>query len=264
MKRRLWAWIGNTYAVSLLGLLVMPMVLIVPMSFSNTTYLIFPPQGFSLRAYEQVFFNETWIQAGILSVQLGLSTVVSATVLGSLAALGLDRLRFPGKDLLRWWILSPMIIPIMVIAIGIYYVWAQFHLVNTFAGLLIAHTVLALPFVTVSVLAVLQGLDRRLELAALSLGANRWNVLRFVTLPLIWPGIATGGLFAFVISFDELVLALFLTGPDTITLPIKLWDGIRYQVDPAVAAVATLMMVMEIVAYLGVKLVQARNKARDG
>jgi putative spermidine/putrescine transport system permease protein len=185
--------------------------------------------------------------------------VVLATVLGTPAALGIRHLPRAMRAVIGALILSPLIVPGIVVAIGIYYVFARYRLVGTPAGLVVAHTCLAVPFVVISVSACLAGFDRRLEQAALSLGATPWGTFRQVTLPLISPGVVIGSLFAFVTSFDELIVALFLSGSGAITLPRRMWDDLRFAIDPTIAAVSTLTMVLSAILLLAIRRLQRQQ-----
>jgi putative spermidine/putrescine transport system permease protein len=250
------------FVVSCLTLLVIPLLLIVPMSFSAGSYLSFPPREYSLRWYMRVLTDAEWLAAGVESLQVALLTMCVATVIGTLAAFFIVRARLPGKGAIYALIISPIIVPPMLIAIGTYRVWADLHLVNTTTGLVIAHTCLGIPLVATSVAAVIGTLENRLEDAAASLGANPWHTFWQVTLPIIRPGIVTGALFAFITSFDEIVIAMFISGTDSVTLPKKLWDGVRYQIDPSVAVIATIMMAIEIAVFIIMILARLRANQR--
>jgi putative spermidine/putrescine transport system permease protein len=182
-----------------------------------------------------------------------------ATGLGVLAALGLARLPPVARMLASGLILSPLIMPVIVVAIGVYYAFARFGLVGTPLGLVLAHTCLAVPFVVTSVGASLARLDRRLQMAALGLGATPFGTFRQVTLPLILPGVLVGALFAFITSFDELVVALFLSGANAVTLPRRMWEDLRYALDPTIAAVSTLTIVVTVLPLLWAHWTRARG-----
>jgi putative spermidine/putrescine transport system permease protein len=230
--------------------LVAPTLIIVPMSFTSGGRLAFPPPGFSTRWYEHFFQDARWTSATVDSVQVALLTMVLATALGTLTALGLARGRYPGRALAGALVMSPIIVPVVIVAIGVFFVFVRWQIAGTMSGLVIAHTLLALPLVVVTVGASLTTLDRTLETAAQSLGAGPWRTFRRITLPLILPGIVAGALFAFVISWDEVVIAIFLTSPLFRTLPVVVWGQVRTYVDPTVAVVATLLMVVTTVVIL--------------
>jgi putative spermidine/putrescine transport system permease protein len=241
----------RSLAATVVGLillfLALPIVVVMVLSFSAASYLTFPPPAFSLRWYTAYFGNDDWLRSTWLSLWVAGAVVALATLLGTLAALAIPRLpralRAPASAL----ILSPLIVPVIVVAIGIYYAFARYGLVGSPAGLILAHTCLAVPFVVTSVGASLTGIDPRLEQAALSLGATPGGTFLQITLPLIRPGVLVGALFAFITSFDELVVALFLSGSGAVTLPRRMWDDLLFQIDPTIAAVSTLTIVLTVV-----------------
>ena len=243
--------------------LVLPIFVIIPISFSSARFLQFPPQGFSLQWYADYFGSRNWTYATIRSFQVGVLTMITATILGTLASLAIVRGRFRGKRLVYGLILSPLIIPVIITSVAIYYFFAKFHLVGTLWGLVLAHTALAIPFVVVNVTATLQGFDITLERAALSLGANRLVTFMKVTFPLVWPGIVSGSLFAFITSFDEVVIAIFLTGSKP-TLPKQMWDGIRISLNPTISAVASLLIVFSILLLLSLHILTRRSQKMRG
>jgi putative spermidine/putrescine transport system permease protein len=244
MTRRLS--LGVSGVISLF--LIAPTLIVVPLSFSSASFLSFPPPGWSLQWYDRFFSTPDWIDAAVRSLQVGLMVTVLATVLGTLAALGLTRRRMRGSALANAILVTPMVVPLIVYAIGAYAVFIQFGLVGTLTGLVIAHTVLAIPFVVINVAAPLRTLDRNLERAARSLGASSGTALRTVVLPQIAPGVLAGALFSFLTSFDEIVVALFVTTPDTKTLPVQMWSSIRLELDPTIAAAATMLIVVTSLA----------------
>ena len=248
------------FAVALVLLfLALPILLIVVVSFSSASYLTFPPPAFGLRWYRAYFTSSDWLAATWLSLTIGAAVVVLATTLGTLAALGLTRLPHAARAAVAALVLSPMIVPTIVVAIGVYYAFARYGLIGTPIGLVLAHTCLAVPFVVTSVGASLAGFDRRLEQAARSLGATPWGAFRQVTLPLIRSGVLIGALFAFITSFDELIVALFLSGSGAITLPRRMWDDLRFAIDPTIAAVSTLIILLTAVLLGGAHLLRVRT-----
>ncbi len=239
--------------------LALPIVIVVALSFSSASYLTFPPPAFGLRWYRAYLGSREWLDATWLSVAVAASVVVVATILGTLAALGLRLLTGAVRAAIGSLILSPLIVPGIVVAIGIYYVFATYRLVGTALGLVLAHTCLAVPFVVTSVSVSLAGLDPRLEQAAMSLGATPRGTFRQITLPLILPGILVGALFAFVTSFDELIVTLFLSGSSAITLPRRMWDDLRFAIDPTIAAVSTLTIALSAMLLLGAHALRKRQ-----
>jgi putative spermidine/putrescine transport system permease protein len=230
--------------------LALPIVVVMVVSFSSATYLTFPPPAFGIRWYAFYFTSDDWLRSTWLSFWVAACVVVLATFLGTLAAVGIGRLPGALRVLASGLIVSPLIVP----AIGIYYAFARYGLVGTPVGLVVAHTCLAVPFVFISVSASLAGIDPRLQQAALSLGATPSGTFFQITLPLIRPGVLAGALFAFVTSFDELIVALFISGSGAVTLPRRMWDDVLYQIEPTIAAVSTLTIALTVVlmgsAYL--------------
>jgi putative spermidine/putrescine transport system permease protein len=224
--------------------LIAPSLIVIPMSFSAGETLSFPPLGYSLRWYENFFTQPEWQSAARNSVIVAVLTTIVATILGTGVSIALMRGSVPARNLATSLFLTPMIVPAIVTAVAVYGLYVRFRLVGTIQGLVLAHTVLALPFVMINVSAVLQGMDIRLEHAARSLGATPVRTFFLVTLPLIRPGILAGALFAFITSFDELVVALFISGDRAATLPVQIWSGLRFEINPTVAAVSTLLIVL--------------------
>jgi putative spermidine/putrescine transport system permease protein len=245
--------------VLVLLFLALPILLIVVVSFSSAAYLTFPPPGFGLRWYRAYLDSTEWLNATWLSLTVAGAVVALSTTLGTLAALGLAHLPRAVRTAATALILSPLIVPTIVVAIGIYYAFSHYGLIGTPIGLVLAHTCLAVPFVVTSVSASLAGFDRRLEQAARSLGATPWGAFRQVTLPLIRPGVLVGALFAFITSFDELIVALFLSGSEAVTLPRRMWDDLRFAIDPTIAAVSTLTIVLTALLLGGAHLLRNRT-----
>jgi putative spermidine/putrescine transport system permease protein len=238
--------------------LLFPILVVIPLSFSSGSYLSFPPPGFSLRWYANFFGRSDWLEAAWLSVWIGSAVTALATALGVPAAIALVRGKFRGKGFVVGFIMSPVIAPVIIVAIGIYFFYARLGLIGSPLGLVIAHTCLAVPFVVINVAATLQGFDRRLEQAAMNLGATPWGTFWQVTLPIIRPGILSGAVFAFITSFDELVVALFVSGSTAVTLPRKMWDSIRFEIDPTIAAVSTLLIALTAVLFVVAELLRRR------
>jgi putative spermidine/putrescine transport system permease protein len=255
----LWA-----FCVLVLAFLVLPILVIVPLSFSAGAFLTFPLPGLSLRWYEEFFTSGPWQLALRNSLIVAGATTVLATALGTLAALGLTRADFPGKTALMGVIISPMVVPLVIVAVGVYFFYAPLGLTGSLVGLTLAHTALAVPFVVITVAATLYGFDRNQVRAAASLGASPAVVFLRVTLPLILPGVISGALFAFVTSFDEVVVALFLTGPGERTLPRQMFNGIRENISPVIAAAATLLIALSVLLMLTVEALRRRNERLRG
>jgi putative spermidine/putrescine transport system permease protein len=231
--------------------LVAPLVVIFPLSLSNETYLHFPPNELSLRWFENYFSRDDWLTPTITSIEVGLLTTVGATLIGVPAAYAVVRGRFPGKGIVTAILLSPMIVPVMILAIALYAIYAKHHLIGTVLGLVLAHMILALPYVVLIVSAGLRSTDESLELVALTLGAGRLRAFLKVTLPLLRPAVLSGAFFAFLASFDDLVMALFLSGTRAKTLPLRMWEGIRFEIDPTTAAVSVLLIILSLGLVFG-------------
>src|SRR5215510_12617857 len=212
-------------AGAVLLFLIAPVIIILIVSFSGADYLSFPPPYLSLRWYQRFLGTPSWRQAIVVSTQVAVLTMLFATALGLAASLALVRGRFRGKGAVYAVLLSPMIVPTIITAIGLYFFFVKLKATGSILAMAVGHTVLALPVVVIIITATLQGFDLRLELAALSLGASRVTTLRRVTLPLIAPGIVSAALFAFLTSFDELLIPLFLAGVEVQTLTVRVWNS---------------------------------------
>jgi putative spermidine/putrescine transport system permease protein len=257
-RRILMAALGGLTVFYLLA----PTLVIVPMSFTEARILSFPPEGFSLQWYARMFTDRQWSTAMLNSAEVAVLAAILATVLGTLAALALTRGRFPGRTLVNGLVLAPLIVPVVIIAIGMFSLYVRWKIAGSLFGLVLAHTALAVPFVVVSVSASLRTMDRNLELAAANLGADPRRTFTRITLPIILPGVLAGAIFAFITSWDEVVVAIFLTSARFRTLPVEMWEQVRQVVDPTVAAVATTLLVVTTVLLLLVLVVRRQAPAR--
>lgn len=244
-----WALRGG--CVGVLVFLLLPIVVIIPLSFSDSSFLSYPIPGWSLKWYRNLFESAEWTRAARNSFIVAPAATLLATVLGTLAAVGLARTSFPGKGLLMSLLIAPMVVPIVVVGVSTYLFFANIGLADTYLGLIVVHAALGAPFVLTTVLATLQGFNHNLVRASLSLGAGPLQTFFRVTLPVIAPGVISGALFAFATSFDEVVVTLFLAGPSQVTLPRQMFTGIRENISPTIAAVATLLIIFTT-ALLGV------------
>src|SRR2546425_10195850 len=255
---------GSTAVMALAGavllFLIAPVVIIISVSFSGADYLKFPPPYLSLRWYERFFGVPSWRQSIVVSTQVAGLTMVLATVLGLAASLALVRGRFRGKGAIYAMLLSPMIVPTIITAIGLYFFFVKLKATGSILAMAVGHTVLALPGVVIIITATLQGFDLRPERAALSLGASRLVALRRVTLPLIAPGVVSAALFAFLTSFDELLIPLFLAGVEVQTLTVRVWNSLLLEVDPTIAAVSSFLIAVTC-AVLGASALLRRRTA---
>ncbi|MGL6020262.1 MAG: ABC transporter permease [Gibbsiella quercinecans] len=220
--------------------LIAPTLVIIPISFSEQQSLVFPPRGFSWRWYQNIFESQSWKDSMITSLQVAVIVSILATLLGSFAALGIEHLKNKFGGMLKVILLTPIVMPGVVLAIGIYAIYLKHHLIGTYTGFILAHTLLALPFVVISVSANLAVFDNRLETAAASLGASKITTLLTVTIPLTLPGILSGILFSFVTSFNEIVISLFISSPQVTTLPVKIYSSITRDTDPTIAAIGSI------------------------
>jgi putative spermidine/putrescine transport system permease protein len=232
----------TVWAGAVLVFLIAPVAIILVVSLSAADYLSFPPPALSLRWYARFFGVPGWRQAIGVSAQVATLTMVFATLLGFLAALGLVRGRFRFKGAIYAFLLSPMIVPTIITAIALYFFFVRLKATGSILAMALGHTVLALPVVVIIMAATLQGFDLRYEHAALSLGASRLTALRRITLPLIAPGVLSAALFAFLTSFDELLIPLFLSGVEVQTLTVRIWNSLQLEVDPTIAAVSAFLI----------------------
>lgn len=235
------------FTALVLAFLVVPIFVVFPLSFTSGQLLIFPLPGWSLQWYEDFFTNDLWMGALLNSVLIGVAATVVATMLGTAAALGLHGSRFRLKPWIVGLLCAPLAVPVVITAVASFYFLAALSLVGTYFGLILIHSVLALPFVVITVTATLQGFDTNLVRAAASLGAPPRHAFRTVTLPLILPGVVSGALFAFVTSFDELVVVLFLASPQQRTLPRQIFSGVSENVSPTIVAAAVVLAVVSMV-----------------
>ncbi|WP_459677251.1 ABC transporter permease [Pseudomonas fluorescens] len=261
---RLWSPIFSVFSFSLLVFLVVPILVIVPLSFNEGSFLSYPLSGFSLRWYQEFLGSLEWMRALRNSLIIAPAATLLATALGTLAAVGLARGEFRGKGLVMAVLISPMIAPVVIIAVALYFFFAQLNLLNSYLGLVLAHAALGVPFVVITVAATLQGYDRNFSRAAASLGAPPLLAFRKVMLPLIAPGVISGALFAFATSFDEVVVTLFLASPAQRTLPMQMFGGIRENLNPTIAAAATLMVGASAVLLLLMEWLRRRNEKLRG
>jgi putative spermidine/putrescine transport system permease protein len=222
-------------------LLILPVLIVIPLSFTGRASFVFPPQSWSLRWYGELLTEPDWRDALVNSLRIGGLVVVVATVLGTAAALALNRTRVRGRSLLGALIVSPLIVPVVIIAVALYAVFLRWHLTGTTTGFVIGHTMLAMPLVFVAVSAALASFDRRLESAAATLGASRAKTLAKITIPLVLPAVGAGAAFAFIMSFDEVVVSLFIASPTRRTLPVQMMNSLE-AVDPTMAAASTLLL----------------------
>jgi len=249
---RMIAWLALAY-------LVLPSLIIVPMSFGEGEFLRFPPLGFSLHLYEEFLTTSSWMESTLLSLRVGAISTAIGLLLGTAGAYGLARLRATARGVLMTVVLLPMFVPGIVMALAFYIYFALIGLAGSELALILAHTVLIIPYVVIVMGAALRDVDPALERAARSMGASPLYTFIHVTLPLVKGGIAAAAIFGFLISFDELVVAQFLADIDTRTLPVKMYESIRYEISPVLAAISTLMTVIAF----GLSALTTRRQTRQ-
>lgn len=249
------------FAFAVLAFLIGPLFVVFPLSVSKDPFFTFPIREYSWRWYADFFQNARWMHSLANSLAAAALSTLIATVLGTLAALGISRPGFPARKAVMALMISPMIMPVVIVAVGAYMFFGSLGLTNTRTGLVLAHAALAIPFVVVTVLSALSTYDTNLSRAGASLGAGPVSVFFAVTLPLILPGIVSSALLAFAVSFDEVIVALFLTGADQRTLPVQMFSGIRDQINPTIMAAASLLTTVSIALFLVLSLIGRARRA---
>lgn len=252
----------NAAAYAVTTFLLLPTLVIAPMSVGPERFLQFPPSGVSLRWYADYFQDPEWISATLFSLEVGTIAAICATTLGTMLALALVRGKLPARSLVELLVIGPVIVPHIALAVAMFLVFERLRLTGTLLGFVMAHATLALPFVVFTVLAALHRFDAELERAALSCGAGPLRAFLHVTLPLIAPGVISAALFAFVISFDEPVVSFFISDLDRKTLPRKMFEDLDYNISPTLAAVATMLTLLTILALLGGYALKRRLERR--
>jgi len=261
---RIWYVTLRVICGLVLLFLIAPIIVIMPLSFNSESFFSYPMPGYSLKWYDDFFNNDRWQLALQNSVIVAFSTTVLATTIGTIAALGLSRPNFPARSIVMAVLISPMIVPLVITAIGMYFSYTAVGLSNSLPGMILAHTALATPFVVIVVTATLTGFDHTLTRAGAGLGAAPLTVFFKIILPLILPGLISGGLFAFITSFDEIVVALFISSAETRTLPKQMFSGIRELISPTITAAATFLIVIAIFLLTTVELLRRRSERLRG
>jgi putative spermidine/putrescine transport system permease protein len=261
---KVWYYAIRIFCVAVLVGLVLPIFAIIPISFTSDTMLSYPMPGLSFRWFIEFFNSVMWTLSMKNSFIIAFATTFLATGLGTLAALGLTMTDFPFKGVITGIMIMPMVVPIVISAVGIYFFYAWIGLTSTYIGMILAHTALATPFVVITVTATLQGFNRNQIRAGSSLGASPATVFFKITLPQILPGVISGALFAFVTSFDEVIVALFIAGSEQYTLPRQMFAGIREKYNPTIAAVATMMIIVSVFLLVTVELLRRRSERLRG
>jgi putative spermidine/putrescine transport system permease protein len=246
-------------AGAVIAFLILPILIIFPLALNAASYLSFPPSAFSLRWVQRVAADPAWLQALAMSLAAAFLSAILALLLATAAAVALSRARFPGKRAVYAVVLMPMILPGIITSVSAYFFFSRIELAGSLVAIALGHTVLALPVALIILSATLGGFDIRLEQAAQSLGAGRLTAFRRVTLPLIAPGLVSAAIFAFLSSFDELLMALFLSGPATQTIPVRIWNAVQFQLDPSIAAVSAILVLVSVLA-LGAAALLGRDR----
>ena len=254
----------RVFVVLVLLFLISPILAVMPLSFNSESFFTYPMPGYSLKWYEDFFFNPRWSGAVKMSFLVAIATTILATALGTLAALGLARSNFPAKATIMALLISPMIVPVIISAVGMFKFYAQLNIAGTKLGIILAHTALATPFVVITVTATLSSFDKTLMRAGASCGAAPHTVFFKVVMPLILPGMISGALFAFVTSFDEVIVVLFLASPEDRTLPLQMFSGIREMISPTITAAATVLVLISTALLITLEMLRRRSERLRG
>jgi putative spermidine/putrescine transport system permease protein len=255
MRPRL-SWAGHVTGSVVLAFLLLPVIAVIPASFNQSSFIRLPPQSVSWRWYSAFFADAEWLRSLTVSIEVAIVATLFTAIIGTLAALGIERLPPRLKSAMVALVLAPLIVPVIMIAIALYYVARPLGLHGTLLGLALGHALLALPFVVLNVGIALRGIDANCLRAAEGLGAAPWRIFLTVTLPLILPGLAGGAAFAFITSFDEVVISIFLSGIQAKTLPVKMWEVMRVEFTPVAAVASSLLLAVTLTLFLIVLVVR--------
>ncbi|WP_246750281.1 ABC transporter permease [Martelella lutilitoris] len=269
--QRVWHYGFRVICGLIFFFLIFPILVIIPLSFNATDFFTFTPEmlsfdpaGYSFKHYQDFFTNPDWQQALRNSVMIAPAATLLATGFGTLAAIGLSQSHVPYRGAIMAILISPMIVPLIISAAGMYFFYSRLGIQGTYWGVVLAHAVLGTPFVIITVTATLVGFDRSLERAAASLGANPVTTFFKVQMPLILPGVISGALFAFITSFDEVVVVLFVGSASQKTLPWQMFTGLREQISPTILAVASILVTISIVLLTVLELLRRRSERQRG
>jgi len=269
--QRIWYYGFRVLCGLIFFFLIAPILIIIPLSFNAQNFFTFTPEmlrldpdGYSLKHYRDFFTNPDWQQALWNSVRIAPAATLLAVTLGTLAAIGLSQPHVPYRRAIMAILISPMIVPLIISAAGMYFFYSRIGLQGTYLGVVLAHAALGIPFVIITVTATLVGFDRSLTRASASLGADPVTTFFKVQMPLILPGVISGGLFAFITSFDEVVVVLFLASVEQRTIPREMWSGIREAISPTILAVATILIIISGLLLLSLELLRRRNERLRG
>ena len=259
-KLGVWKWMLIAITVAVCLFLLLPIVFIAALSFGSSQWLIFPPPAWTTRWYGELFADPRWFYSALTSLKIAVIVTVLSVVIGFLAALGLNRGTFPGRDLLRALFLTPMILPVVVLAVALYALFLRLGLAGTTLAFVVAHLLIALPFAIIAIGNALEGFDRSIEDAAILCGASPWEARLRVTVPAIQHGIFAAAVFSFLASWDEVVLAIFMASPTLQTLPVKIWSTLRQDLTPVIAAASTLLIAFTILLMIVAAVVRKGRK----
>ena len=241
------------------AVLLLPIVFIVLLSFGSSQWLVFPPPGWTLKWYQQFFANPEWMQAALASLKVALLTTLVSVALAVPCAFALVRGRFPGRKTLYAVFTLPMIVPLVVIAVAIYALFLRLGYTGTLLAFVVSHVIVALPFALIAVINSLKLFDQSIEDAAVICGASRLQAIYRVTLPGIWAGVFAGALFAFLVSWDEVVLSVMMASPNLQTLPVKMWATLRQDLTPVIAVASTVLIGLSLLVMLAAALLRRRQ-----
>jgi putative spermidine/putrescine transport system permease protein len=256
-----WKWILVSITILIAAFLLLPIVFIAALSFGSSQWLIFPPPSWTLKWYQALFADPRWLDAAWTSFSIAVMVTVLSVLIGLIAAFGLVRGRFVGRTTLNALFMTPMILPVVVLAVALYAFFLRIGLNGTTLGFVIAHLVVALPFSILALTGALQGFDKSIEDAAVLCGASPLKAKLLITLPCIRHGLFSAAIFSFLTSWDEVVLAIFMASPTLQTLPVKIWATLRQDLTPVIAAASTLLIVVTVVLMLIAALVKKGLKA---
>ena len=272
-RYRIWHYIYLAICTAIFLYLIAPLFVIFPLSFSHDEFLVFSeemkrldPDGFSTRWYKDMVWGtkNPWGLAAKNSLFIAFFATIGSVLIGTIAAVGLSSRYMPYKGIIMAILISPMIVPLIISGVAIFFFMAKAGLAATYTGIILAHIILGTPFVVITVTATLSGFDHSVTRAAASLGSTPINTFMKITLPLILPGVISGALFAFVTSFDEVVVVLFLAGLENTTIPIQMWVGLREQLSPTILAVATCLIIMSTLILVSAELLRRRSERLRG
>lgn len=256
---RVWSVLRIAICALVAIYMIAPMIVVVVISFSSAAFLHFPPPGFSLQWYSRLFAAPEWTNSLLTSIEIMLPTGLISTALGTAAAVGLARARFRGAGLISALLMAPIVVPVIIIGAAVFTLFQTWGLNGTLQGLILAHTLLTVPYVMANVRGAMETVDRQLESAALTLGATPWRSFWRVTFPLILPGVLSGLLFAMVVSFDELIVSLFISTPEVRPVTVQMWSDVRGAVDPTISAIATVLFACSLLLLLADSLLRRRG-----